>query len=49
MNTLTNYLNQNKSEYILSSSSEEEDLSEYTETHEEDQATLKNQIIYLMI
>ena len=40
MNNLTNYLNQNKSEYILSSSSEE-DLSEYTENHEEDEVILK--------
>ena len=40
MNTLTNYLNQNKSEYIFSSSSEK-DLSEYTETHKEDEVILK--------
>ena len=40
MNILANYLNQNKIEYILSSSSSE-DLSEYTETHEEDEVILK--------
>ena len=41
MNTLTNYLNQNKSEYIISSSTEEEYLSEYMETHEEDEVILE--------
>ena len=39
MNTLTNYLNQNMIEYILSSSSEE-DLFEYTEKHEENEVIL---------
>ena len=38
MNTLNDYLNPNKSEYVpSSSSSEEEDSSDYMETHEEDE------------